>query len=62
MQTRSEQNRIRIIKTLGGSIVPILLALQAIFFPAIARAAEDMSAGGLAQEYLQCIDHTRHLT
>lgn len=57
MQTRTENNRIKLFKALGSSIIPILLALQAIFFPAMARAAEHSPAA-----YLQCVPYARELS
>ncbi|MEH6757531.1 MAG: CHAP domain-containing protein [Parasphingorhabdus sp.] len=54
---RTENDRIKLFRTLGSSIVPILLVLQAIFFPAIARA-EDNSPS----EYLQCVPYARELS
>tara|TARA_R110000772_G_scaffold256395_2_gene372941 strand:+ start:703 stop:1401 length:699 start_codon:yes stop_codon:yes gene_type:complete len=42
---------------MGSSIIPILLVLQAIFFPAIARAADNAPS-----EYLQCVPYARQLS
>lgn len=62
MQMDSKQSTMKVMKTMGGSIVAILLALQAIFFPAIARAEDNTSADYLPQEYLQCVPYARQLS
>lgn len=62
MQMRAKPNWTRVVKTMGGSIVAILLALQAIFFPAIARAEENISPDYMSQKYLQCVPYARQLS
>ncbi len=62
MQIRTKQNQMNIAKTMGGSIVPILLVLQAIFFPAIARAEDNISSDYMPQKYLQCVPYARQLS
>lgn len=42
---------------MAGAIIPILLVLQAIFFPAMARAQD-----GATSEYLQCVPFARELS
>lgn len=48
---------VALVKKLGSSIIPILLVLQAIFFPTIARAADQPSSS-----YLQCVPFARELS
>jgi len=54
MQSLGRNNPTTVIKRLGGALIPILLVLQAIFFPAIARAAD-----GYSSAYLQCVPFAR---
>lgn len=57
MQMPAQNQLMKLFKKLGSSIIPVLLVLQAIFFPAIARAAE-----GSPSAYLQCVPYARQLS
>lgn len=57
MQILTQNDAMNIFKTLGSAIIPVLLVLQAIFFPAMARAADNSSS-----EYLQCVPFARELS
>ncbi len=48
---------VTLVEKLGSSIIPILLVLQAIFFPAMVRAAD-----GSPSAYLQCVPFARELS
>ncbi len=59
----AQNEPMKILRKLGSSIIPILLVLQAIFFPAMARAEESSSSQYLpSSQYLQCVPYARQLS
>lgn len=57
MEMRAKIDSMDLFRKLGSAIIPILLVLQAIFFPAMARAADPSPSG-----YLQCVPFARELS